>query len=340
MASSVFCEYDKKYPNLVMEILDYFSLNNEKTKPIKERSILKFCQFHKDNFNVTYQPWIISAICKRLCENGQMLCLKSFGSMGMDENYLFAVNYPELFEKKKAQLQYYYNSMIYGFEYIYELYKNIVVPLVWEKKNGDYSAGTGFKFADGIATAKHCITDAENLQVKGYSAKELANSAVYISDNEGVDIAFIKTGRVEEPLIYCDEGKILQEVLVMGYPKVPAFTAFLTSEKASISGKAEARITPTKGCITAYANEYLAKIEAMLITAKIRGGNSGGPVINQNGCLVGIACQLPNYYGEIGDYDDLGYGVAVPSKYLKEIVFSENPPIYRVPDNFWRNFEE
>ena len=287
MASSVFCEYDKKYPNLVMEILDYFSLNNEKTKPIKERSILKFCQFHKDNFNVTYQPWIISAICKRLCENGQMLCLKSFGSMGMDENYLFAVNYPELFEKKKAQLQYYYNSMIYGFEYIYELYKNIVVPLVWEKKNGDYSAGTGFKFADGIATAKHCITDAENLQVKGYSAKELANSAVYISDNEGVDIAFIKTGRVEEPLIYCDEGKILQEVLVMGYPKVPAFTVFLTSEKASISGKAEARITPTKGCITAYANEYLAKIEAMLITAKIRGGNSGGPVINQNGCLVG-----------------------------------------------------
>lgn len=340
MVSSIFGEYYKKYPNLIMEILDYFSLNNESTKPIEKRSILKFCQFYQDNFNVIYQPWIISAICKRLCEKGQMLCLKSFGVMGIEENYLFAINYPERFEKEKTRLQYCYNSMVYGFEYIYELYKNIVVPLVWKKENGDYSTGTGFKFADGIATAKHCITDAGNLQIKGYSAKELKNSLVYISENEGVDIAFIKTGRVEEPLIYCDEGKVLQEVLVMGYPRIPAFTAFLTSEKASISGKAEARITPTKGCITAYANEYLAKIEAMLITAKIRGGNSGGPVINQNGCLVGIACQLPNYYGEIGDYDDLGYGVAVPSKYLKEIILSEKPSTYKVPDNFWRNFEE
>ena len=168
----------------------------------------------------------------------------------------------------------------------------------------------------------------------------MVNSLVYISENEWVDTAFIKTGRVEEPFIYCDEGKILQEVLVMGYPKVPTFNAFLTSEKAVISSKAGSRITPTKGYITAYANEYLAKIEAMLITAKIRGGNSGGSVINQNECLVGIACQLPNYYGEIGDYDDLGYGIAVPSKYLKEIVSSEKTLIYKVPDNFWKNFEE
>jgi len=32
-------------------------------------------------------------------------------------------------------------------------------------------------------------------------------------------------------------------------------------------------------------------------------------VINSNGCLVGIACQVPNYEGKIGDYDDLGYKI-------------------------------
>lgn len=340
MANAIFDDYDKKYPNLVMDILHYFSLNNESTKPIGKRSVLKFCQLYQHDFNVICQPWIISTICKRLCEKRQMLCLKSMSGLGMEDNYLFAINYPKIFKKEKSRLKYYYNSIVYGFEYIYEMYQNIVIPLVWEKANGDFSAGTGFKFLNGIVTAKHCFTDVKNLQIKGYTAKELENKHIYISANEGIDIAFIKTDRIEEPLIYCEEGTVLQEVLVMGYPKIPAFTNFLTAEKASISSKAEARITPTKGFIAAYANEYLAKIEAMLITAKIRGGNSGGPVINENGCLVGIACQLPNYFGEIGDYDDLGYGIAIPSKYLKDIVYSKTPTFLEVANNFFRDFKE
>lgn len=125
----------------------------------------------------------------------------------------------------------------------------------------------------------------------------------------------------------------------MGYPKIPAFTDFLTAEKATISSMASSRITPTVGAIAAYGEEYLAKMEAMLITAKIRGGNSGGPVINSNGCLVGVACQIPNYQGEIGDYDDLGYGIAVPVKYLKELI-EKKPKVKTVPDNFFRDFDE
>lgn len=41
--------------------------------------------------------------------------------------------------------------------------------------------------------------------------------------------------------------------------------------------------------LAAVGKEYLAYIDAMLITARIKGGNSGGPVINSNGSLVGIA---------------------------------------------------
>ena len=83
----------------------------------------------------------------------------------------------------------------------------------------------------------------------------------------------------------------------------------------------------------------MAQIEAMLITAKIKGGNSGGPVINSNGCLVGIACQQPNYEGEIGNYDDLGYGIAVPVKYLKELIATKSMRM-DVPKNFFRDFTE
>lgn len=178
-----------------------------------------------------------------------------------------------------------------------------------------------------------------NLQIKGYKASELKDAKIYISDNPGLDLAFIETSRYQEPQLFCEDGEVMQDVLVMGYPKIPAFTNFLTAEKATISSKASSRITPTKGAIAAFGTEYLARIEAMLITAKIKGGNSGGPVINSNGCLVGIACQVPNYEGDIGDYDDLGYGIAVPVKYLNELIRTK-PVCMDVPMDFFRDFIE
>ena len=187
-------------------------------------------------------------------------------------------------------------------------------------------------------TAKHCITDVKNLQIKGFQGEDLEGKPVYVSDNEGVDIAFIETDEFSNPMLFEEEGEVMQEVLVMGYPKIPVFTDFLTAEKATISSKASSRITPTKGAIAAFGNEYLAGIDAMLITARIRGGNSGGPVINQNGSVVGVACQVPDCDPSNGDYDDLGYGIAVPMKYVTDII-KRKPLKLTIPAGFYRDFE-
>ena len=339
MHNTYYDDYDKKFPELVLDILEYFDLSNNINGNIKDKSVLKFCMQHLSNGEPIYQPTIVNRICKRLCDCSHLECVCVKGVNGWDSNYIFLARNRELFKSERNRLKYYYNSMVYGFDYIYDLYKSIVVPLVWEKENGDYSAGTGFKFLNGIVTAKHCIEDVKNLQIKGYKADELQDKPIYISDNDGVDIAFIETGRIEEPLIYTDKADVMQEVLVMGYPKIPAFTNFLTAEKATISSKADSRITPTVGAIAAFGNEYLAKIEAMLITARIRGGNSGGPVINSYGCLVGIACHIPDVSSENGEYDDLGYGVAVPVEYLIDIV-KRKPRKLDVPTNFFRDYIE
>ena len=47
----------------------------------------------------------------------------------------------------------------------------------------------------------------------------------------------------------------------------------------------------------------------MLVTARIRGGNSGGPIIDSNGAVVGVAFSEPM---SKGDYDEMGYGIAYP----------------------------
>ena len=329
-----FDNYDEKYPNLIIEIIEYFDSNNNVPVAIADKSVLGFCNQFKDGNRLIYNVVIINRICKKLCECGYMEHIRSMGGLGSNDNYMILLKNKEIIYEKK--MMYYFNSIVYGFEYIYNTYKKIVVPLVCLKENGDYSVGSGFKYNNGIVTAKHCITDVKNLQIKGYLSSELEGKPIYVSDNNDLDLAFIETGKVEEPFLNFEDGKVLQEVLVMGYPKIPAFTDFLTAEKAVISCKASARLTPTLGTISAYGFEYLVKTEAMLITARIRGGNSGGPVINENGCLVGVACQIPDANPQNGDYDDLGYGIAVPVSRLNEII-EKKPQILKVSDGFYRD---
>lgn len=328
-------DYDKNYPELIVDIIKYFDISHGIDN---ERTILNFCiatGIQKENsIQYKYNPNVVNRICQKLCRKNQMFVLQRDGGLGLENRYATIIHDEEIINKKSIQI--YFNSLVYGFEYIYNLYKDIVVPLVWEKENGDPSLGTGFKIWGGIATARHCIEDPKTLSIKGYSVEELVNSKIYVSDNPNLDIAFIDVGRKEEISALADDGKVLQDVLTLGYPKIPTFTDFLTAEKATISSKADVRLTPTKGSITAFGTDYFAKTELMLITAKICGGNSGGPVINEEGSVVGISCRIPNYEGDIGDYDNLGYGIVVPIKYLSEII--EKKTKISVSPNFFREY--
>lgn len=309
-----FYDYDINYPDLVLDIVDYFSA--KPGEDIMQKQIFKFCTYYPGH---SIQPEIVGMICDRLCKFHQMGIVRKGSFMSTEDIYIRNPN-PDI-ANKKDDYRLLFNSMAYGFEYIYRHYKTQVLPLVAYTKEGE-SIGSCFRVFDGIATAKHCLIDGGNVAIKGYSAEFLNRCPIYVSDNDDIDLAFIKTG--EQLILTVDTPRTLEDVLVMGYPKVPLFIDFCTGEKATISAQAKLSLTPTRGSIAAQEKMYILNDgpKIMLVTAKIRGGNSGGPVINEAGSIVGIATGIPD--GEGYSDDHVGYGMAYPITYLRDIIIDES----------------
>ena len=170
----VFANYYKLYPYLIIDILEYFSL----TTDVNKKSVYDFCM--QGNQISKYEPHIINIICKKLCNKGILGLIRQDNALGLKNNYLFIIKNKDFWRNNRDKLRIYYSSIVYGFEYIYDLYKDKVVPIVTKKTNGDYSVGTGFWLYGGIVTAKHCLSDVENLSIKGVSAKELRESRIFV----------------------------------------------------------------------------------------------------------------------------------------------------------------
>lgn len=303
-------EYYKKYPELILDILEYFWLDAD----LNKKNIIEFCSHNR--YGEVFQPDIVLRICDKLAENRVMSLIFRGGPLEGKTSYSFVWRKgKEKWEESKYAFLHHYNSMVYGFEYIYHYFSDKVIPIV-AYKGGDCSMGTVFKFHNGLITARHCIEEHDSYMIKGYTAQQLQSAPIFVSENPAIDIAYIHTGEPSE--VYCDSPNVLDEVLVMGYPRVALFLNFLTAEKATISTMVKARMTPSRGSIAATAKTiWTGEQDLLLITAKIKGGNSGGPIINNRGCVVGVAFADPSAEGL---YDEIGYGVGMPIQVLNDII--------------------
>lgn len=237
----------------------------------------------------------------------------------MDNSYHCILNEAQIIED--PILQFYFkkklNYIIYGFRYIYEDFKKYVLPIEYTDKNGDKSLGTGFLYSNGLITARHCIEGAAKIAIKDIPALDLRKAKFKVCSNELLDVLYIRfENQIADTLIFSQEASVLDEVMTLGYPKIPGYHSFLTAENAIVSS----RYTTSTGQIAGNAEDIWIKEKLFLITAKIKGGNSGGPVIAKDGSIVGISVNLTQ--GD-GDYDNLGYGTGIPVKFINELLSQE-----------------
>jgi hypothetical protein len=329
--------YGKKYPELVWDIWMFFADSSTKSMFIKtlERSgwgpnIAPKCaldfsnSFGKkysdigDRDGVMIQPRTVSKICDKLCEHGSMskIITGNFNGYDGDMNFYWTLLHKpkEELEKGKEFLSRHLNNLVYGFPYIYESNKENVRP-IWVKMNGRLGNGTCFNSNHGIITAKHCIDSCDEIQIDGVGAIILRSARIYGLDELDLVLIQPKSDYRWDDKFMIGHGAVLDEIMVMGYPNHSGFDRFLTA---------------TTGAIAAIERSYLVKYDLMLLTGNVKGGNSSGPVLNIDGQVVGIVTEAP---GPEGDYDKFGYGMAIPSSYLNQLVEIKNE--YNFVDEIW-----
>ena len=109
------------------------------------------------------------------------------------------------------------------------------------------------------------------------------------------------------------QAEILDDILTMGYPPIKGFDSVLVAETAQVAGYLQS----TTGEVVGNEVSYLDGQPYLLITARVKGGNSGGPVISREGKVVGIVAQLP---ASDSGPDTLGYAAVIPITTLEALL--------------------
>ena len=233
-----------------------------------------YIEKYVDKTNHNYKEEIITA--PTCSQSG----LKKFTCSNCGDNYTNTFSMPELTASK-----------------VFEDSKNSVGEIITYNKNGsEIALGTGFSYsADGkIITNYHVIEDA-------YSAKITINGANYaiqsvLAYDKDIDLAVLKINAT---------GLTVLNICKDNHSVGKAVYAFGSSKGLTA--------TFSQGIIT-HADRELDGVHYVQHDAAISSGNSGGPLINQYGEIIGINTmtirdsQNLNFAISVNELDNLTYG--------------------------------
>lgn len=183
-----------------------------------------------------------------------------------------------------------------------ELFKNMIPQPDDQKEQRFLSLGSGFIIrSDGfIVTNNHVVQSAESVRVTLHDGKKLP-ATVYATDPMS-DIALLKVNAKDLPtLSFGDSNKVRPGdwVISIGNP-------------FGLGG------TVSAGIVSAIARDInIGRYNDFIQTdAAINKGNSGGPMINTKGEIIGINTAIISTSGG----GSIGIGFAVPSNVVKQTV--------------------
>jgi len=176
-----------------------------------------------------------------------------------------------------------------------------------DRTGGDLGLGAGFIIdASGlIATARHVIGDGRDFVVELPGGKTVPVTEIHASSNQ-LDLAIIRVdARDLAALPVSDEDEVAQgrDVVAMGHPR-------------------GLRNSIASGLVSGHQD--IEGIRMLQLAMSIEPGNSGGPVLDRQGNVVGIVTMKSTVAKDVG--------FALPVKLLRDLLSHPNP----VPMSRWR----
>ena len=165
--------------------------------------------------------------------------------------------------------------------------------------------GSGFVYReDGvIVTNHHVIEDVADIQVILPSGEAL--DATVMGYNEPADLAVLKinrTGLVAAPLGASADLLVGDEVLAVGTPGSLEHAGTATFGKVSATARIMA-FTDDTGMVT-------KRMKVIQTDTSVNPGNSGGPLVDMYGRVVGVVAMRISYYGG-SIYEGMGFALPI-----------------------------
>lgn len=170
--------------------------------------------------------------------------------------------------------------------------------MVFSAKMSGYGYGTGFFITENgyIVTNHHVIEDALAISVRLYNGQELP--ATLIGGSPEDDIAVLQIEGRGFPFVIIGDSDMLNvgdRAIAIGNP----------------SGE-EGSWTTTQGIISALNRKisvtgegYIGELTMIQTDAPVNTGNSGGPLCNEYGEVIGIVTR------KLSDYEGIGYAIPI-----------------------------
>lgn len=162
--------------------------------------------------------------------------------------------------------------------YLVEKYSKAVLNLSVTDAEGDLWGGTGFLLGkrDLVITNKHVVEEDAHHRPRVFaSGREIDVHSVKLDESEDLAALLLSEKVDARPLFPFQDWHVLEEVLTMGYPRIPlAREAAMVAHRGEING----HVSTSHG-------------ERLIFSAKTAPGNSGGPLVNRSGLVVGIVAE-------------------------------------------------
>lgn len=219
------------------------------------------------------------------------------------------------------------NKLIYnhlfGFDYIIDKYARSVVKI--EVKHGeDMALGTGWLFDLPIpthsghpirlvVTNNHVLAGSSLIKVLDRFDHVIPHyQTELLLDATGVDIALLLIDYDESTPAFLLHPTVplLEEVITIGYPTVP-----LAREAYQLVHRGE---------VNAHVTDYYGQ-ELLIISARTAPGNSGSPVIDDTGRVVGMIAQQLFEKAAFEQKGITPYSACIPASIIQQVVYQTLP---------------